>query len=338
MTELGKVAWENYTHQNLWDMILPADPKEIMHRADQLNTLAADMDSAVEGVRDAMQKLMSAWSGNAADTANQAVTPALDWATQAATTASEIAHRLGAYADAIDKARADMPLPADFRQMDAHAAGAAPMPTGETGTAAGKQQAVHVMRRYEHASAQAYHGLPTFQHPPTVGHLPAPGPAPEPPATVTPTPPLPQPVPLPLPQPPTSHDGPLPDVGSASTSLSSFTGPVGPAGVIGGPGSGGLAAGLPGGSPVGPFGGVPAGAAVPGTAPVSGAGVLAAGPARLGPAGAMAEAAEEPGWGGFAPMGQGGRGDRDGEHRDKFAGRPDLVGDLPPAFPPVLGL
>jgi hypothetical protein len=38
-------------------------------------------------------------------------------------------------------------------------------------------------------------------------------------------------------------------------------------------------------------------------------------------------------------MGAGGRrGDRDGEHHDRYAGRPDLIGELPPAFPPVLGL
>ncbi|HKN96829.1 MAG TPA: PPE domain-containing protein, partial [Pseudonocardiaceae bacterium] len=251
MTELGKVPWEHYTHQNLWDMILPADPAEIMRRARTLDMLSVQMDHAVEDARAAMQKLMSAWDGPAAESAEQAVKPALDWATHAATTASEIAHRLGRYADAIDTARRTMPLPADFRQMDAHAVGAAPAPTGETGTAAGKQQAVEVMRRYEHTSAQAYHGLPTFRHPPSVGGLPTPGPAPEPPASVTPPPPPPQVIqPDPsVPRSTTSHDGALPDMGS--TQLSSFVGPpAGGIGVAGGPGViGGVGGvGLPGGA------------------------------------------------------------------------------------------
>jgi hypothetical protein len=50
-------------------------------------------------------------------------------------------------------------------------------------------------------------------------------------------------------------------------------------------------------------------------------------------------AVEEPaGWNGFAPMAGGRRGDEDAQHRDRYAGRPDLIGELPPAFPPVLGL
>jgi uncharacterized protein YukE len=342
VTGLGTVPWEHYTHQNLWDMILPADPEEIMHRADQLNTLASDMDEAVEGVRGAMQKLMSAWTGAAADTANQAVKPALDWATGAATTASEIAHRLGGYADAIDKARRDMPLPGNYRQLDAHATGAAPAPTTDTGTAAGKQQAVEVMRRYEHASAQAYHGMPTFRHPPGVGGLPAPSPKPEPPPTVTiPPPPVSAPRPT-VPEQPPTHVGTLPDVGqSGATSLSSFTGPlggIGGVGVLGG--GGGPVAGLPTGGVIGGggFGGGAAAGAVAGTGAVSGAGALPGGSARLGQLAAAAGAGEEPGWAGFSPMGGGGRGDRDGQHRDRYAERPDLFDDLPPAFPPVLGL
>jgi hypothetical protein len=31
-------------------------------------------------------------------------------------------------------------------------------------------------------------------------------------------------------------------------------------------------------------------------------------------------------------------GDQDGSHRNKYAKATDLVGELPPAFPPVLGL
>jgi hypothetical protein len=53
---------------------------------------------------------------------------------------------------------------------------------------------------------------------------------------------------------------------------------------------------------------------------------------------AGAAAAEEGGWGGFAPMGGGARSERDGDHRDRYAGKPDLFGELPPAYPPVLGL
>jgi hypothetical protein len=131
-----------------------------------------------------------------------------------------------------------------------------------------------------------------------------------------------------------------------ATTLSSFTGPIGP-------GAGGVL-GAPGG--IGGFGGGVGGGGLPGFAGASGlvAGpTAAAAPPLMSGAGTFAgseeaqlsrmagvQAAEgEGGWTGFAPTGQGGRGGgQDGEHRDRYAGKADLFGELPAAYPPVLGL
>jgi hypothetical protein len=362
---LGHVAWENYSHQSLWDMVDAADPHAVMDRSTDLSTLAATMGDDTEHVRALLQRLLSTWDGPAADQTAAAVRPVLDWAAHAATTASEIASRLGQYAEAINTAREDMPAPVDYQQVDAAAAGGTvslsgdldlrrseltAMAHGHTATAAQadakKTEAVKVMRHYEHASAAAYHGLPTFPKPPKMAGLPTTTPASEPPPVVTPEPPVLSPPVGPV----NPHDpaglgeNPVPGVQqSGSTTLSGFAGPVGPGagGVIGGQGGiggigGGIGtAGLPG------LSGAVAGAG-PASAAASPVGAFAADTeAQLGRmAGAEAAAEGEGGWTGFGPMGQGGgRGfDRDGEHRDRYAGKPDLFGELPAAYPPVLGL
>lgn len=368
---LGHVAWENYSHQSLWDMVDAADPHAVMDRSTDLSTLAATMGDDTEHVRALLQRLLSTWDGPAADQTAAAVRPVLDWAAQAATTASEIASRLGQYAEAIDTARKNMPAPVDYQQIDAAAVGGTvtvngdldlhrseltAMAHGDTATAAQaeakKAEAVKVMRHYEHASAGAYHGLPTFTKPPKMAGLPTTTPTPEPPPVVTPEPPvLPQPIGPVGPGDP--HDPTAPGSNpvpggqqSGSTTLSSFAGPVGPGGggVIGGQGGfGGIGGGvgtvgLPGLS--GLSGGVAgAGPASAAAAPIGGFAANTEG--QLGRmAGAEAAAEGEGGWTGFGPMGQGGgRGfDRDGEHRDRYAGKPDLFGELPAAYPPVLGL
>jgi hypothetical protein len=156
---------------------------------------------------------------------------------------------------------------------------------------------------------------------------------------------------------PSAHDPSTdPSTVGETTSTSGFVSPTG-GGV---PGSGGvlgaggvLGGGLPGtgsGAMSGAVGGVLSGGAGAGVGPLAGARVMSgfgplsgaeeetAASMRMSAANA-AGLAEEGGWAGFPPMGAGGRrSGEDGEHRDQYAGKPDLVGELPPAYPPVLGL
>jgi PPE family len=355
---LGHTHWEHYSHQQMWDMIMSADPKAVMGRATDLSDLAKAMGEDAEQVRSTLQTLLSSWSGPAADQTAAAIKPVLDWAAEAATTATEIAARMGHYAEAINTARTHMPAPVDYRQLNAVADGQtvsvsdldlnAPelsaMAHGDTATAeqaaASKTKAVKVMRHYEHASATAYHGTPTFSKPPSLPGLVSRPPAPTPP-----------PPPGPVPAQPPGHDQPQPNPTVPASTLpastlpssvgtttpSSFAGPMSPGGIGAAVGGG---PGLVGTGGIG-GGGIGAAGAVGASNPVvSGAAV---GEGAMSTAGRMAAAegelaAEQGGWGGFAPMGGGARSGQDGEHRDRYAGKPDLFGELPPAFPPVLGL
>jgi hypothetical protein len=306
---LGHVPWSHYSHEQLWHMVMSADPARLHERAAHLDTLAARMGDAGRDAHNTLETLLSSWSGATADQVAAVVRPVLDWMAATATTGTEIAARLGQFAAAANRAREEIPAPVTGAATpdQAHAA---------------KTTADHVMHRYEQASVQAYHGMPTFTKPPTVPgvHVPPPVAPPRPAQIQPPVPPLPQ-------QPVTSPT----TTPSAVTTPADFVGSASGATGFGAPG--GMAGGVVGGVAGGAAGG--ATAALPGA--VSGAGMAAATEGQL--AAMTAAEAESAGWSGFAPMGAGGRrGDRDGEHHDRYAGRPDLIGELPPAFPPVLGL
>jgi uncharacterized protein YukE len=339
-------------------MVESADPKELLTRANDLDALAKRMGDNVNAASKAITKLMSTWSGPAADQSASVVQPLLNWASGAATTGSQIANRLGHYAEALNRARLEMPSPVDPTQLDAVAGGGTAtvnnlsmnepeltaMANGDTATqaqaSAAKAKAVEVMRRFEQESESAYHGMPTFTKPPKAGNFPSPEPMPEPPVPPIPHPPKPQP---PTQTPPTTQQpgNPANPGASTSTSASDYRGPSG-LGVDLGTGSpGGAAAfgaggGLPG---TGMGSGGVIGMAGLGTGPVSGVGEEAAAQ-RAGAMAAGEAAAEQAGVEGFAPMGMGGgrSGDADREHRNSYGEESNLIGELPAAFPPVLGL
>lgn len=326
---IDNTDWDKYNHQYLWLMLMSAKPKSMMDHAHELSNLAATMNQNAEEIQSQLQKLLSSWSGEAAQAAADAINPVLEWAYGSATKASTIAARLGEYAMAINTARADIPPPVDYPQLesfdhgDAADVGNATMnyfelmamvdhkPATSAQATASKNQAVDVVRVYEQRSHTAYQGMPTFTKPPQIRGVPADAPSAEPPPTTAHNP---------------SHPGSTDQ--SGTTTLSSYAGP--PSGGSGVPGSSALfgSGGMPGGGP--------------GASPLSGVGLLPNSPAaeegQFDPLAAEQAAAEEGGWQGFAPRGQRGRSDRDGEHRDRYAARRDVVGELPPAFPPVLGL
>ncbi len=360
---LGGIQWEQYNHQAMWDMVESADPKELLSRADDLDALAKRMGDNVNAVYKAMAKLMSAWSGPAAERSAAVVQPLLNWASGAATTGSEIAVRLGRYAEALNRARLAMPSPVDVHQLNAVAQGdpaivnnlnmnepeLVEMAHGDTATqaqaTAAKATAVDVMRRFEREAESAYRGMPTFTKPPKVGSFPSPEPMPEPPVPPIPPPPRPRPpapptVPTTTRQPPGDPGDPAGNTGTTASDYLGSAG-LGPGLGVAGPGGGAATSGVGSGLPVS---GVGSGGVIGmtgfglGSGPLSGVGAESA-EQRAGALAAGEATAEQAGWDGFAPMGPGGRsGDGDREHRNAFAEEPNLIGELPPAFPPVLGL
>jgi uncharacterized protein YukE len=347
--ELGHVPWAHYSHERLWHMVMSADPAALHRRSEHLSTLAHRMGDAGKDVRTTLETLLSTWSGPTAQQVAAVVHPVLKWMAESATTASEIAARLGQYAEAVNQAREDIPYPVYDQQLNAVAADRTvvvpdtpdyallieQMAQGKTATSAqahaAKTRAVQVMHRYERASVHAYSGMPTFTAPPRVPGMTVPPPAPPPhPAPIVPPP---HPVGQVGPVDPTAPTGTTTTTSSVTTP-SDFAGSTsGAIGATGFSGPGGVAGGLAGSV----VGGAAGGAAMAQPGAVSGAGMLAAAEGRL--AAMTAAEAGQAGWSGFAPMGANGRpGEQDGEHRDRYAGRSDIVGDLPPAFPPVLGL
>lgn len=350
--EIGNVDWEKYNHQYLWLMVMTADPHHLMRHAHHLSDFASTTNKKIEEIQSNLQRIFSSWSGDAAKTAADKIGPVLEWAYSSATKASEIAHRLGEYATAINTARVDMPPPTDYGQLNAvHNGGSAEIgdPTmnyfelkaianNHTATsadaAASKAKAIEVVRVYEQNSRKAYAGTPTFTQPPKIPGIPSIPPSPEPPSrrplTLTP---MPTHDPTPVPPGPGATAQPV-----DATSLSGYVGPSSGTGALGVPGGSGMLSGL------GAVGGVPGAiGSGPGVSSLPGVGLLpnpAVEEGQLDPLAAeQAAAAEgEAGWPGFMPAGAGGRSTRDGEHRDRFSLRPDLIGELPPTYPPVLGL
>lgn len=340
------IDWERYAHQQLWHMVISADPSSMMTTANHLDDLAGHMADTAGQIKGIVQSLESHWTGQTADQAASALNRVFNWADQTASTASDIAYRMGRYAEVTNTARRIMPLPTLPTPPDGQAADPA---AGQAETAAAaqaaKQDAVRVMRQYAAESADIYHGMPTFSTPPSFAGVSFPPPQPEPP------------------QPPPSVPSPGhtdPPAGSTTTSSSAVPPSVTPAAASTTPAD--FAATPGAGSAVG-WGYDPLGGSLGLAGPLAGGGSGtpggdAGGPAALIPGSragsslstaeeesqlartAAAEAEQQAGWEGFAPLGNGsGRaGNQDLTHRDRYTPAQDLFGDLPPAYPPVLGL
>ena len=334
------VNWQVYEHRQLWDMIKSAEPGSLGEVAHNWGQVAKNVDQATEDIRRSVQKLMYSWRGPSAARAAESVSALTTWAARAGQHAHQIGGGLDAYTSAIVEAQHKMPEPVHyhaerwFRQgydvkaldgpdglylmdqlLDDH------LPTKKEATEA-KAEAVRVMKQYESASKGVHSGLPQpFDAAPAVVYSDA---APTPPAVAEPEhqPPV---TPQPPVAPPSQEDGPV-DTSTHAAGLVPGSGSTG-GGLTGtGPGVGAA----PGAGP-----GVAAPGAVPGVGGVVGApaaGMRGGGTAGLGARGAgggMGSAF-------YPPMGQGGR-EEDKEHRVRWSDGLDLLDDLPPAYPSVLG-
>ena len=350
----GKVNWDAYQHDQLFDMIHRANVGDMSSRASQWSTLAGKIEATTGDVQKVMERLMGAWRGEAAVSSAQSNTRLMQWAGTASQTASKIANGMSTYTDAVGEAQSRMPDPAFATAERNFRDGYTVTSTGGPSTAillkqllsdgmvsheearARKAEAVQVMESYEAQSKDVHDTMPHFSS--AEGDFTNPGAE-----TWSPSPDW-TPDPAPGETPPPGHGGSgIPPVGgtggNSSTTASSFVNPAltGGGTTTGGPGGTGYGGGLgslgSGGSDIvrnspgfGGSGGLAGIGGVPGRGAVGAAGVVNG-----------VRGAGGPGAFGGMPFGHGAQGEEDKEHRNKYDEGMDFLDDLPPAYPPVFG-
>ncbi|GAA1351346.1 hypothetical protein GCM10009660_48980 [Catellatospora bangladeshensis] len=361
LENFGRINWDLYEHRALWDMVHSADVGRMGQRTHDWQVLAREVDEATRRVHGLVDRLVDSWRGPSSVAAAASVTRLTQWAADASERAYRVGSGLDAYTSAVQEAARRMPEPVHptaekwFRDgydvttldgpqgaymldqlLDEH------MPSKQEQRRA-KAEAVRVMREYEDASRSVHDGLPTFDtapggtdirpdhRPERVGpddRAPQPPREPEPPRR-PPHERLPGPVPTPEPAPEPAPGGRPGD----TTTLAGAGGPTG-FGIPGLPGG----TAVPGGYAAGPNGGL---GAPGGFGPIGSggsSGVIGAVPGGAAARGGVVQARQggPQGFGMFPPTAQPGR-EEDVEHRNRYDNGLDLLDDLPPAFPPVLG-
>ncbi|MCX2951587.1 PPE domain-containing protein [Lentzea sp. NEAU-D7] len=353
----GTIRWDAYTHQQMWDMVHAADVPGMSVRSAQWKELAPGLRGTSRSVQDVVNRLTSSWRGPSAELAAQAASALTSWGETVGDSSERVARGLENYTTVLQETKRRLPEPVHywaerhFREgydvkvvdgpqglnlleqlTDDH------MPTKAEARNA-KAEAVAVMQVYESESRNTRSTLPVFDTAPPVTQPPAPvSPPPpvdvprEPTPEVTPAPV--KPVPVPDGRPPVDDDstmvaavGPT-GAPQGTTGFGTTTGFGAPAG-----GVHGTAAGMPGGSASGLQGtgpGVPGGAA--GVLGQQGGRGVVAGLSGRGP-GAVPAA----GGYGMMPPAAGANGEEDRHHTNRYAERMDLLDDIPPGAPPVLG-
>jgi uncharacterized protein YukE len=359
----GKVNWDSYQHDQLFDMIHKANLGAMSERAGQWNTLAARIESTTGEVQQLMESLMGTWRGQAAVSSASSNSKLMQWAGEASTTASKIAGGMSDYTDAVERAQKHMPEPGFADAERNFRNGYTVTGTGGPSTAvllkellsdglvsheeakARKAEAVQVMENYESRSKDVHDTTPDF--------------VPVKPATTDPLPPR-TPTPEQADPTPSGRPGPAPGAQGSDTSsgtpgltlppqdtttASSFVDPsLGtgfgqPNGAGGGPGGtgfgggGGLGSLGSGGSDVVRNSPAFGAGGMSGAAPFGGRGPAGAG----GMAGLGGRGAGAGGFGGMPMGGHGAPGEDDKEHKNKYDEGMDFLDDLPPAYPPVFG-
>lgn len=355
-SRFGKINWDAYQHEQLYDMIMRANPATMYARAGEWSTLAGRIEETTGRVQQVVERLMTSWKGQAAVDAAAANTRLMQWAGTASHTAGRIAEGMANYTEAVQTARRRMPEPAFATAERNFREGYTVTTTGGPSDAvflrelltdgmvsheqarARKAEAVAVMETYESDSRQVHDTMPQFTDAHT-GVEPGPSWTPEP-AGSDAAPPSGGGSDGAPPYPPTAGT----QVGAAPVGTTSAAGFADP-GLLGGSGSGPGGAGGGTGYGGGPgslngVGGLGGGADA--TRGGAGAGFGAGGiagraPAAGGFAGPGARGAAGAGMLGGMPFGAGAGGDEDTEHTNKYDEGLDLFDDLPPAYPPVFG-
>lgn len=364
----GKVNWEAYQHDQLYDMIMKADPGAMGERASQWQSLASKIEGTTSDVQRTMERVMGAWEGQAAVSSAESNSRLMQWAGDASGTAGTIAQGMADYTQAVERAQRYMPEPTFASAERNFRDGYTVTGTGGPSTAvllkqllsdgmvshqearARKAEAVQVMETYESQSKDVHDGMPQFTDAgSTTTEVDEWTPAPD---TDPPSSP---------PGPPGNRPGHGPGSGAgggggavvgggsetgagAGTSAAGFITPsAGAGGLPGGgvTGNGGLPGGTAFGGGLGSLGS--GGSEVirnsPGFGGLAGMGGMPGGVPGRGGVGGMVAAgrgAGAPGMFGGMP-GSRADGDEDGEHKNKYDEGMDFLDDLPPAYPPVFG-
>jgi len=336
----GKVNWNAYQHDQLYDMIMSADPAAMSVRAGQWQSLAARIDATTGEVRDAMARVLGAWKGEAAVSSAESNSRLMRWAGDASETASTVAQGMATYTEAVERARKYMPEPAFATAERNFRDGYTVVGTGGPSTAvllkqllsdgmvsheqarARKAEAVAVMEAYESQSKDVHDSMPHFTDAtPTTSDV----------ADWTPAPDT-----------DTDHGSPhgVPQ-GSGAGGPGAGNGVAGPGSATGAAGfveplSGGAGFGSGYGGGLGSLGS--GGSDVirnsPGFGALAGVGGVPGRGAVVGVTGGRAGGAG--GAFGGMPFGHV-PGEEDKEHRNKYDEGIDFLDDLPPAYPPVFG-
>ena len=349
----GKINWDAYQHDQLYDMIMKANIGEMSNRAVQWNTLAGKIEATTGDVQRVMERLMGNWRGSASVSSATANTRLMQWAGDASHTATRIASGMSDYTDAVGQAQTHMPPPAFASAERNFRNGYTVAGTGGPSTAillkqllsdgmvsheearSRKAEAVAVMEAYESQSKDVHDSMPHFNDAAQTTAQPGASPSTPPPVTSLPgTPPEGPWAGSPPATPPLTS--PSPDTSTSAAAVVDAPprgGPGLPPGLSGGPGGlgggvGDVSRGVPPGLSGGPGG--PGGLAGVGGIPARGPGSLGSG---------MVPGARGAGAGAFGgmPLGHGANGDEDKEHKNKYDEGLDLFDDLPPAYPPVFG-
>lgn len=360
----GKVNWDAYQHDQLYDMIWKADLGAMSAKAGKWIELAGKIEATTSEVQRVMERVMGAWRGQAAVQSAESNTRLMRWAGEASQTASTIAEGMSTYTDAVDRAQRQMPEPGFSTAERNFREGYTVTGTGGPSTAillrellsdgmvsheearSRKAEAVRVMNTYEVQSKDVHDTMPHFVPPhATTNQSPQPW---------TPKPdPVDEPTPVRPGDPPHGTDTgtPPPGVGVGGNSGTSAAGFADPslAGLGGPGGQSGSGAGGPGGAGYG--GGLGSlgsggsdivrnspGSGAGGAGGLAGAGPVPPGRGAAGAGGAFgARGAGAPGAFGGMPVGAGAQGEEDKEHRNKYDEGMDFFDDLPPAYPSVFG-
>src|SRR6266545_2179897 len=105
------INWHHYTHPQLYNMVMSAEPESITDRAGQWKDLASVIEETTVGVRQILSSLFTTWQGGAAESARVSSDRLAQWAEQMTHRTDKIADRLHEYVEALYTARAKMPPP-----------------------------------------------------------------------------------------------------------------------------------------------------------------------------------------------------------------------------------
>lgn len=337
----GKINWEAYQHDQLYDMIMKANLGEMSNRAVQWNTLAGRIEATTGDVQRVMERLMGTWRGSASVSSATANSRLMQWAGDASHTATKIASGMSDYTDAVGQAQTHMPPPAFASAERNFRNGYTVAGTGGPSTAvllkqllsdgmvsheeakARKAEAVAVMEAYESQSKDVHDSMPHFNDPEPTTTPPGAAPPPSPPVAPPGAPDSP-----PWTGTPPVSGGPQADTGTtAAAAVDVPRAAPGVPGLSGGPGGLGGVGDVSRGGPAAPGAGGLAGLG----------GIPARGPGSLGSGGVPGARGAGAGAFGGMPLGHGAGGEDDKEHKNKYDEGLDLFDDLPPAYPPVFG-